>query len=355
MIHFKEVRVDQILRETPQAVSIILDISDSDPAYKFFAGQHLGFRITMNGEEVRRTYSLSSAPYEQFHKVTVKEVEGGIFSTFANQKLKSGDIVEITPPEGSFYLKPEPGLARNYLAFAAGSGITPVISIIKTALKEEPDSTFTLFYGNQSGNTIIFKEELEALKNLYMDRFQLNHILSRERTDAPLFHGRITAKKCELIFKAMLQRQQFDRVFLCGPSEMIFELRDCLPNYGIDPEQIKFELFTPPGESGSGASRKVQHNQRESCTLKLRLDGNIHKLEVSYNDSILDSAIDRGIDLPYSCKGGVCSTCRAKLLEGQVEMETNYALEKDELAQGYILTCQSFPNAKLIQVDYDAI
>jgi ring-1,2-phenylacetyl-CoA epoxidase subunit PaaE len=243
----------------------------------------------------------------------------------------------------------------NYLAFAAGSGITPVISIIKTILATEPKSNFTLVYGNRTRASIIFREQLEALKNRYMERFSIHHILSREETDAGLNHGRIDASKCELIAKYFVDIFSVDDIFLCGPEEMIFNVRKWLEEKGVAPERIHFELFTVPGEAAHTRQIAGGPATAETSHVKIKLDGITIAFDLPFDgDSILDGGLRQGADLPYSCKGGVCATCRAKLIKGEVEMDNNYALEEEELAAGFILTCQSHPRSAEVEVDFDA-
>jgi len=248
--------------------------------------------------------------------------------------------------------------ARNYLAFVAGSGITPVMSIMKTILKNEPESNFTLVYGNKNRNTIIFREAIEGLKNSYMQRMRVYHVLSRERMDVPLFNGRITAEKVRAFFDSLIDINKIDEVFICGPEEMLLSVRKKLQDMGMATEKIHIELFTSPDQPKTSHEKWVREHKADdgkSSKVRVKLDGVTFEMDLPYNgDSILDAALKHGADLPYACKGGVCSTCRAKLTEGEVVMETNYALEKDEVAKGYILTCQSHPTTEKVVVDFDA-
>lgn len=310
----------------------------------------------MNGEELRRSYSICSSPLDNELRVAVKKTNMGRFSTWANEQLKAGDSLEVLPPTGKFYTALEASQKKNYLAFAAGSGITPVISIIKTALATEPESTFTLVYGNRSRSSIIFKEQLEALKNRYTSRLAVHHILSREQTDTPINYGRIDAEKCSQLDNRLIQAETADEIFICGPEAMIFSVKDWLEQKGIERKKIHFELFTTPGQKTEILNQATGTTafKGKNSQVSIRLDGVTFDLEIPFDGpSILDAALEEGADLPFACKGGVCSTCKAKLLEGKVEMDSNYALEDDETAAGFILTCQSHPRSEKIIVDFD--
>jgi ring-1,2-phenylacetyl-CoA epoxidase subunit PaaE len=287
----------------------------------------------------------------------VKKISKGKFSDYAGT-LRKSNLIDVLPPTGKFFTQLNPTNKKKYIAFAAGSGITPIISIIKTTLTIEPDSSITLVYANKNRSSIIFKEELEAIKNRYMNRFVLHHILSREQTDAPINHGRITAEKCDELSHKLIEIEKGDEFFICGPEHMIFSVQDWLEKKGIDKKKIHFELFTIPGQqlaaqgSQLTASKEQAHNKTSHVTIKS--DGISFSFDLHfYAEPILDAAIKQGADLPFSCKGGVCSTCRAKLVEGKVQMEHNYALEPDELEKGFILTCQSHPRTEKVVIDFD--
>lgn len=356
-IHFHPLTISDIRTETRDCVSIAFEIPDElKEVYRFREGQTLTLRTQIDGEEIRRSYSICSAPLEKELRIAVKSVAGGKFSNFANTQLKKGDQIDVLPPTGKFYTKLDPASAKEYLAFAAGSGITPIISIIKTILAEEPQSRFTLIYGNRNRASIIFREQLEALKNLYMDRFRLIHILSREKTDAAIHHGRIDSEKCETLGKTLLNWNQIDTCFLCGPADMIFTIRDFLEEKGVPAGAIHFELFTTPGKSSPSVTLIESTTLEEGlvASVTIKMDGRSFEIPIAYQGmAILDAALQAGADLPYACKGGVCCTCRAKLLEGTVEMDTNYALEPEELKAGYILTCQSHPRSQRLLIDFD--
>lgn len=352
--HFEKVRIKEVRRETDDCVSILLDIPENlKDKFSYLPGQHITLRTKVNNEDVRRSYSLCSSPLHNEWRIAVKKIDGGIFSMFANHTLEAGDEIELMPPVGHFVL-PHTNNAKHYVCFAAGSGITPVLSIIKTGLINQPNSRFTLIYGNRSTKSIIFKEEIEALKNKFMQRFQLIHILSREHTEAPLNEGRINADKCEQIFKHVVYLDA-DNFFICGPEEMIFSIKNWLLSKCIEAKKIHFELFNT--ENTNKAKKKINIVAASSdkvSHITIRLDGRSFDFDLAFNStSILDAALQQGADLPYACKGGVCTTCKAKLIEGKVNMDVNYGLEPEEVAEGFILTCQSHPTTGKVVVDFD--
>jgi len=357
MIHFHPLKIKEVRRETDDCVSLLFEVPDEfKEKFAFRQGQSLTMRTNLNGEEIRRTYSICSSPLDNEWRVAVKKVEGGIFSSHANDQLRKGDVLEVMPPVGKFYTELHPSTKKNYLAFAAGSGITPVLSIIKTTLLTEPNSSFTLIYGNRSRTSIIFKEELEALKNKFIDRLTIHHILSREVTDAPIYHGRINADKCEALFNKLVDIDTIDESFICGPEEMIFSVKKFLEAKGVDKKHIHFELFTTPGQKTYEGSKQQEKSIDTGPTskIKIKLDGILFEFDLSQKgETILDAALKQGADLPFACKGGVCCTCRAKLVSGDVQMEVNYGLEEEEIEAGFILTCQSHPTTPEVFVDFD--
>ena len=357
MIHFHPLKIKEVRRETDECVSLLFDIpSEFKEQFSFRQGQSLTMRTRLNGEEVRRTYSICSSPLDNEWRVAVKKVEGGIFSSHANEKLQAGDILEVLPPVGKFYTDLHPAHKKNYLAVVAGSGITPVLSIIKTTLLTEPESSFTLLYGNRTRASIIFKEELDALKNKFIDRLTIHHILSREITDAPIYNGRINREKCEVLFKKLIDIQSMDECFICGPEAMIFSVKEFLESNGVDKKHIHFELFTTPGQKAYVSRPQTESIEEKGpkSKIKVKLDGVLFEFDLSQKgDTILDAALKQGADLPFACKGGVCCTCRAKLVSGEVQMDVNYGLEEDEIDAGFILTCQSHPQTPEVFVDFD--
>ena len=357
MIHFHSLTVKKIQRETEDCVSISFDVpSNLQEQFKFVQGQSLTVKKVLNGNEIRRTYSICTAPFEKELKVAVKKVSGGVFSTYANDELKIGDTLDVMPPVGKFNTPLNPSQKKNYVAFAAGSGITPVLSIIKATLYTERNSEFTLVFGNRSKNTIIFKEEIEALKDRFLNRFRVYHILSREQTDSPVNYGRIDPDKLNFLSQKLIDLKTIDEFFLCGPDEMIFCIQNYLKQNGVDANKIHFELFTIPGEKKSTADKKQidESNTGPVSNVSVKIDGILFHFDLPYNqDSILDAALKKGADLPYACKGGVCTTCKAKLTSGEVSMDVNWSLEPEELEAGYILTCQSHPKSETVSIDFD--
>jgi len=355
-IHFHPLTIREVKRETPDCVSVSFSIPVSlREKFLFTQGQSLTIRTSLNGEEIRRTYSICSSPLDAEWRVAIKKVDGGLFSTFANTELKEGDVLEVMPPVGKFYTELNPLQAKQYMAIAAGSGITPVLSLIKTTLAAEPLSSFTLVYGNRNRQSIIFSEELEGLKNKYMERFNLVHVLSREKTDTPLHAGRINSDKMKELGK-LIDYTGIDEYFICGPEEMIFSVKDFLGKTGVPSKQIHFELFTSPGQvKKAGPDTRKKDKPETGCTITLKSDGRSINITIPAGSdaSILDAALQAGADLPYACKGGMCCTCKAKLMEGRVEMDVHWGLEEEEIKKGYILTCQSHPLTEKVVVDFD--
>jgi len=356
-IHFFPLRIKKINKETDQCVSVEFEIPESlSNSFQFKQGQSLTMRTNLSGEEVRRTYSLCSSPLDKKWKVAIKKVEGGLFSSFANENLKEGDLLDVMEPVGKFYTELDPSNKKNYLAFAAGSGITPVISIIKTALRTELQSTFTLVYGNRSRSSIIFFEELEGLKNKFIDRFSFINVLSRERTETPINFGRIDIGKLTELEK-LIDYKKMDEIFICGPEEMIFCVKNFLEQKDISEKKIHFELFTTSGQKKQGTRDKEQESTSggPKSLITVKVDGRSFDfgLSLSSDTTILDAALKEGADLPFACKGGMCCTCKAKLLEGEVEMDVHWGLEHEEIERGYILTCQSHPKTEKVVVDFD--
>ncbi|MCB0482029.1 MAG: 2Fe-2S iron-sulfur cluster binding domain-containing protein [Flavobacteriales bacterium] len=352
---FYNLQVKEITRETPDAVSVIFDIPDNlKENFRYTQGQYLTFRKNINGEEIRRSYSLSSSPVtDNFLRVAIKQIDGGKFSTFANQDLKVGDVLESMAPMGGFFTELIKNQSKHYVFFAAGSGITPVISIIKTALAIEENSTVTLVYGNKSADHTIYRDELNELAKNYPNRFYLNYVLSREASSDPMQNGRISANKCEELTSNDAKLYAGSDYFLCGPKAMIDEISEHLMTKGIEKKRIHFELFTTPVSD----SKKVMNSGEEFTShIKVIMDDEEFEFDLSSKgESILDASIAAGIDAPFSCKGAVCCTCKAKVIEGSASMSMNYALDDSEVEEGYILTCQAHPTSENLVVDYDVI
>lgn len=354
--------VSEIREETPEAVSIKFDVPPQlQEAYQFLPGQYITLRQQINGEEVRRSFSISSAPEDNELRVAIKLLKGGKFSSYALEKLKVGDELEVLPPLGKFTPRDNKETAgrKNYLAFAAGSGITPIMSILKSVLRNQPESTFTLVFGNKGRKDIIFKEEIEGLKNKYMQRLVVYYLFTREEADAEIFNGRISNEKVREFQKGLLDVNTADEVFICGPEPMILDLRQYfLEDLSFDTHRFHIELFTSPDQPNPKSEEWHEEAKKNEITeeseVTIHIDGASQMVKLAYSgDSILDQGLMAGMDLPYSCKSGVCTTCRAKLVEGEVDMEVNYGLEPEEIAQNFILTCQSHPKTKKVVVDFD--
>jgi ring-1,2-phenylacetyl-CoA epoxidase subunit PaaE len=356
--HFRPLKILEIRNETDDCVSVSFHVPDEwKEEFKFKAGQNVTLRTKIRGEEIRRSYSICSSPHDDELRVAIKKVEEGLFSSHAHAYFKSGQVLDVLAPTGNFVLTIDPSNKKHYVAFAAGSGITPVISLLKTILKEEPLSRFTLIYGNRNRSSVIFREELLALKNEYPDQFQLMMIFSREKMDAPVFEGRIDASKCEMIFKQILPLSAGQEYLLCGPASMIFSVRSWLLEKNIADKKIHFELFSDPGELGK-TIEKTTSVKAESTEMKslvtIRLDGVSSDFRIPVEGpNILEAAIKEGADLPYACRAGVCASCRAKLVTGKVTMDQNYALADEEIEQGFILACQSHPASEKLTIDFD--
>jgi ring-1,2-phenylacetyl-CoA epoxidase subunit PaaE len=355
-LQFYRLTVKEIRKETVDCVSIAFSIpKELEKLYSFTQGQYITIKKELNNESIRRNYSICSSPLDQELRIAVKKISNGLFSNFANNVLKVGDQLEIIPPAGKFNTQLSVNNENNYMAFAAGSGITPILSIIKTTLQTEPKSCFTLVYGNKNRYSIIFKEALEALKNKYLDRFRIIHILSREKTDSDIHFGRIDEAKCKKIFESTIHPQNIQAFFLCGPEEMIFPIQSYLEKIGINKQRIHFELFNIKATQQTKIT--ILSQPQDSSTLSnitIQQDGRSFHFMLSYQgNNILNAALATGADLPFACKKGVCCTCKAKLVSGEVEMDRVYGLEQDEIDQGYILTCQSHPRSEKVIVDFD--
>lgn len=351
---FYNINVAGIRQLTSDCVEVTLDIpEDLQSKFLYKAGQHLIFKYHHNGEELRRSYSLCTAPSENAWSVAVKKVKDGRFSNYVNDNLKVGDQLEVMPPTGKFTIDYTD--KKQVVFYAAGSGITPVMAQIKDILYNYPDIQVTLFYGNRNYNSIMFSDELEGLKNKFMNRISVHHIFSREKTGIDLYYGRIDNDKCQFFSKLFYNPSEVDIFMICGPNEMIFEIQDALVSLGINKDKIHIELFNTDGIKKSIDTEELSEIDRsKESKISLQLDGNIHEFTVGYvGDNILDSGIAKGLDLPYACKGGVCSTCKAKIIEGEVAMELNYSLEEDEVKAGYVLLCQSHPRSEKVYVDFD--
>ncbi len=356
MSKLHSVRVAHISHETPDCVSITFDIPDNlKKQFNYQAGQHIIVRQDIDGEDVRRTYSFCSAPSDGIYKIAVRQVEGGLFSTYANQCLNAGDKLDISIPLGDFFLSTDPGRSANYVAFAAGSGITPILAMIRDVLAREPKSSFSLYYGNRDVEHTIFAEELAALKNVYMDRFSFQLFLTRQAVDIPFFNGRISGEKAATLHKQVFAPIGVDNYYLCGPLSMIEEVRAALIKAGEPEAHIQSELFFARPKDAAGAEvRKDAPEGLAKSKIKVISDG--REVNVDYLDehgSILEATLKSGIDVSFACKGGVCATCRAKVIDGEVDMALNYGLEPEEIESGFVLTCQAIPLTKNVTISFD--
>ena len=354
--HFYKLRIAEIVAETDEANSIRFEVPEGlEDVFRFKAGQHLSVRAVINGEEIRRNYSLCVAPSEEQLKVTVKRIAGGVFSNWVGDNLKAGDTLDVMTPHGSFTVDFDPAAKRRYVAFAGGSGITPVMSLIKTALGTESDSRFTLLYGNRDANSIIFLEALAALKDRYLGRFELYHFLSDEEGDVDLFNGMLDRETCDEAIEHLVDDvAAVDAWFICGPGPMMDAAEAALTDRGVAKDRIHIERFLAGRPSAALAAQMAQLQEKAAgLTLSVTLDGRTRKVEFT-EANILDSAREAGLPAPFACKAGVCATCRAKVTKGKVEMAARYGLTDDEIAAGYILTCQSVPVGEGVAVDYDA-
>jgi ring-1,2-phenylacetyl-CoA epoxidase subunit PaaE len=353
---FHRLAVKDLRRETPDAISLTFAIPDElKDDYRFWPGQYLTLRTTMDGEEVRRSYSICSGPDDGEMRIAVKKVDGGAFSSWAADELKSGDEIDVMTPTGRFGIAPVPETARIHVGFAAGSGITPVLSIIKGVLAREPNSRFFLFYGNRSTGSMLFREALEQLKDRFIERLAVFHVISGEEQDIPILHGRLDGEKVRVLLRSLVPANAIDHVFICGPTGMSEEIEATCREIGIPDDRIHVERFV----SGLGGKPRpkavVPAGAPPKAFASLIIDGKRREVPVAEGEAILDAALRAGVDLPFACKGGMCSTCRARLVEGEARMDVNYSLEPWELEKGFVLTCQAKPVTGHVVVDYDHV
>ncbi|MQA21460.1 1,2-phenylacetyl-CoA epoxidase subunit PaaE [Rugamonas rivuli] len=356
MSKFHPLTVSQVRNETRDTIAVTFAVPpELQDSFKFQQGQHLTLRAHIADEDVRRSYSICSAVQDGALRVAIKRTQGGLFSSWANDTIKPGVTLEVMPPMGHFNVPLDAANRKHYLAFAAGSGITPILSIIKTTLAAEPHSRFTLFYGNRASSSVIFKDELSDLKDTYMERLKLAYVMSREQQDIELFNGRITKDKAAQFLKYWVRPEDIDVAFICGPEDMMHGVSEALQEAGVAKSQIKIELFAASIPKHQHKPRAIDPQAgRHETEVTVIMDGNATSFTMDQDkESLLDAGLKAGIDMRYSCKGGVCSTCRCKLLEGQVDMDVNYALEDYEIARGYVLSCQSFPITDKVVIDFD--
>ncbi|MDI9256129.1 ferredoxin--NADP reductase [Flavobacterium sedimenticola] len=351
MSSFYKLHIKEVKHETPNSISVAFTIpAELQSAYQFTAGQYVNLKLTLDGEEIRRAYSICSSPNSGELRIAIKSVKGGLFSKFANDHLKAGDIVEVSQPEGRFTFDPSFSNQKNYAGFAAGSGITPVMSILKSVLESEPKSTFVLVYGNKTPEETIFHDELHSLQLKYVGRFFVHFVYSRAKIDNELF-GRIDKSTVNFILNNKHKEKEFDKFYLCGPEDMINTVSTVLKEHNVAEKNIKFELFSTStaGENTAAAS----HEGHTKITILV--DDEETTFEMSQKQTVLEAALKQGIDAPYSCQGGICSSCLARITNGSAEMKKNSILTDSEVAEGLILTCQAHPTSAEIYVDFDDV
>jgi len=359
--HFHRLRIIRLQKETEHAVVLTFDVpADLADSFSFTQGQYLTLRATIDGEVVQRSYSICSGVDDDELRVGIKHVEDGVFSSWANQHIKAGEFIDVMAPRGDFFTELDPEKGRNYLCISAGSGITPILSIIKTTLAREPLSKITLLYGNQRSATMMFRNELAFLKNQYITRFHWINIFSKEPQEAEILSGHINNRKGGDLNRRLIKIRDFDEFFLCGPEGMISEVSRGLRSEGITEDHIHFELFAASAENARKAVERhharAQKHKGKVSQVTIRAGGREYNFELSADgENLLDAGLHNGVDLPFSCKGGVCATCKARLKEGEVDMDLNQALQADELEKGFILTCQSHPISDKVVVDFDEI
>jgi ring-1,2-phenylacetyl-CoA epoxidase subunit PaaE len=352
---FHSLTVASVARETRDAIALTFDIPPAlREAFRFVQGQHLTLRADIAGEDVRRSYSICSAVQDDLLRIAVKKAPGGTFSTWANERLAPGQIIEVMPPMGHFNVPLAEANRKHYVGFAAGSGITPLLSIIKTTLLTEPCSRFTLFYGNRSSSAVMFKEELSDLKDRFLARLNLVYVMSREPQDIDILNGRIDRTKADALLEHWVDPAGIDTAFVCGPDGMMQAVAQSLEAHGVSKARIRIELFAASIPKHEHRVQSLPQSGDTECEVTVIIDGAARQYTLERTqENILDAALKNGIELPYSCKGGVCSTCRAKLIEGEVDMDVNFALEDYEVARGFILCCQSYPATDKVVVDFD--
>ena len=353
---FHRLAVSDLRRETADAVSLTFAIpKELAEDYRFSPGQYLTLRTMMDGEEVRRSYSICSGPDDGELRIAVKKIDGGAFSNWAADELKCGDELDVMTPTGRFGVTAAPDQARVYVGFAAGSGITPILSIVKAVLVRQPDSRFFLFYGNRSASGMLFREALEELKDRFIERLSVFHVISGEEQDIPILHGRLDGEKVRVLLRSLVSWQDVDHVFICGPSGMSEDIEATCRAIGIAENRIHVERFVSEFGGKPRPKMVVPPTAPPKALAALIIDGKRREVPIAEGEAILDAALRAGVDLPFACKGGMCSTCRARLVEGKAQMEVNYSLEPWELEKGFILTCQARPVTDRVVVDYDHV
>ncbi len=361
MSHFHSLSIDRVQQDTRDAIIVSLHLPDElRSVFAYQQGQHLTLRAMIDGEDVRRSYSLCSAVQDQQLQIAIKKVSGGVFSGWAHANLKAGMTIDVMPPMGHFQVPLQPAQSRHYLAFAAGSGITPIYSIIKTSLLTEPHSRVTLVYGNRASSTVMLREALADLKDRFLDRLSIVHVMSREKQEIDLFNGRIDADKCRALAEHWIKINDVDVAFICGPESMTRQVTETLQSLGMVKDQIKTELFSAATVDAAAAAARRQARTSDAsalgaqCEVSFIIDGHHHQITMQRDtQSLLDAGLAHGIDIRYACKGGICATCRCKVVEGRVDMDANHALEDYEIARGFVLSCQAFAASERLVLDFD--
>jgi ring-1,2-phenylacetyl-CoA epoxidase subunit PaaE len=355
MSRFYPLTVASVARETRDAVAVTFAVPDAlRDTFRYAPGQHVTLRVQVQGQDLRRSYSICAGVQDGALRIAVKKAAGGAFSTWANDGLRAGAVIDVMPPMGHFSVPLDPGAAHRYVAFAAGSGITPVLSVIKSTLAAEPRTSFTLFYANRASSTVMFRDELAALKDAHLARFSLVHVLSREAQDIPLLHGRIDAARAAALLDRWVPPGDLDAVFVCGPEGMMDAVAAALQSRGYPPARVRIERFAASIPRHAHVPRPLPAQAQPQCEVTVIQDGARRSYTLAKGeDNLLDAALRNGIELPYSCKGGVCSTCRCRVVEGEVDMDANFALEDYEVARGFVLACQSYPVTDKVVVDFD--
>ncbi|MBC8643466.1 ferredoxin--NADP reductase [Flavobacterium lindanitolerans] len=350
MSTFYKLTIKEVRRETKDAVSVLFNVpSELKPNYNFIAGQYINLKLTLDGNEIRRAYSICSSPDSGELRIAIKAVSNGAFSQFSNKQLKAGDTIEVGSPEGKFIFEPDANRIKNYAAFVAGSGITPVMSILKSVLEKEPQSTFVLVYGNKSPEETIFHEELHNLQLQYTGRFFVYYVFSQAKAENALF-GRIEKSAVNFILKNKHASVEFDKFYLCGPEEMINTVNNVLKENNIKEKDIRFELF-----SASTKENKISESLEGHTKVTVLVDDEETTFDMSQKITLLDAALKQGIDAPYSCQGGICSSCIARIVSGSAEMKKNSILTDREIAEGLTLTCRAHPTSAEIYIDFDDV
>ena len=350
MSSFYKLSIKEIIKETADAVSILFNVPEElQSHYTFVAGQYVNLKVTLDGQEIRRAYSICSAPKSGELRIAVKAVKNGFFSKFANEKLAVGNVIEVGTPEGKFTFEPKADRQRNYAAFVAGSGITPVFSILKSVLEEEPNSTFVLVYGNKSEKDTIFHNQLHDLQLQYVGRLFVQHVYSQSTADNALL-GRIDHTTVNFILKNKHAEMEFSKFYLCGPEEMINLVSNTLKENNISESDIKFELFSTSSNDKEATSGADGHTK-----ISILVDSEETTFEMSQQQTLLEAALKQGLDVPYSCQGGICSSCICRITEGAAEMKKNQILNDAEVAEGLTLACQAYPTTTTIKIDFDDV